>query len=121
MASLVLKYTKAGTVAVAAPGYEPINFEDPAGEVLGLPVDTSDGVCRVVSKITDADGRNAILREHPVTLDLAARQAWVEFFFLHVARLAREAFPEFSDLEIHPETLQALALQGIDLSFLQGG
>lgn len=115
---ILLKYSKEGLVNVAAPGYEPINFENPFGQVESLPIDPITGALSVVSKITDADGLNSIRRQHTVEMDLMARQAWVEFFFLHAARLLREQFPEFSGLTITPESLQNMTEQGIDLSFL---
>lgn len=114
---MIIEYLKTGNVEVAAPGAEPLMMKDPVGRVQALPVVIEDGMLKIQSIITDAVP-NKIGRDHPVQMDLPAKQAWVEFFFKHAARLAKDQYPEFVGLELTDVCQQSLIAEGIDLSFL---
>lgn len=113
---LLISYVKQGLVSVDAPDFEVINMTDPEGEVIDVPMDFGSGTPSIHSKIND--GVNSIFRQHPVTLDTPAKQAYVEWFFGHLARCAKQQYPEFQGLELTANCMQNLSQQGIDLSFL---
>lgn len=95
-----LIYTKTGNVVVdAKDGDQPWTFVDPTGFptkfLINMLADTVD----LFAKIQDTNN-GPINKQYTVTLDLAAKQAVVAFFNDHIARLLREKFPEFVDLEV---------------------
>ena len=92
-----IKFQKQGlvTYGTSEQGQE-VNLQDPFGEPINLT--TNIATNQVVLSAVAYDERNSIVRDFPLTLDDAAKIAYLQFFNDHIRRIAKESYPEFVDL-----------------------